>query len=34
LLMRQVIGAAPRGRPWRADMAPFSCRSRPPAPCW
>ena len=25
---------APRGRPWRADMAVFSFCSRPPGPCW
>ena len=24
----------PRARPWRADMAVFSCCSRPPGPCW
>ena len=35
LLMRQLISApAPRGRPWRADMAVFSFCSRPPGPCW
>ena len=34
LLMRQLIGAGTRGRPWRADMAVFSFCSRPPGPCW
>ena len=24
----------PGARPWRADMAVFSCCSRPPGPCW
>ena len=31
LLMRQLIGA---GRPWRADMAVFSCLLRPLKPFW
>ena len=35
LLMRASSSApAPRGRPWRADMAVFSFCSRPPEPCW
>ena len=34
LLMRQLTAPAPRARPWRADMAVFSCCSRPPGPCW
>jgi len=34
LLMRQLIGAARRGRPWPADMAVSSCSLRLLAPFW
>ena len=34
LLMRKLIGAGTRGRPWRADMAVFACLLRQLEPFW